>query len=79
MGIVKLEVVKLIQRIKKINYHFLIDDSVIELIAELGFDENYGARPLKRALQDKVEDYIFKATKNTGTGTHFLKQILEFC
>lgn len=64
MGIVKLEVVKLIQRIKKINYHFLIDDSVIELIAEIGFDENYGARPLKRALQDKVEDYISEEILN---------------
>jgi ATP-dependent Clp protease ATP-binding subunit ClpC len=62
--IVKLEVEKLIQRIKKINYHFLIDDSVVELIAEVGFDENYGARPLKRALQDKVEDYISEEILN---------------
>ncbi len=30
----------------------------MDLISEVGFDELYGARPLKRALQDKVEDYI---------------------
>jgi ATP-dependent Clp protease ATP-binding subunit ClpC len=28
------------------------------MISEIGYDEMYGARPLKRAIQDKVEDYI---------------------
>jgi ATP-dependent Clp protease ATP-binding subunit ClpC len=28
------------------------------MISEVGFDEMYGARPLKRAIQDKVEDFI---------------------
>ena len=32
--------------------------SVLDLISEVGFDETYGARPLKRAIQDKVEDFI---------------------
>jgi ATP-dependent Clp protease ATP-binding subunit ClpA len=30
----------------------------LDLISEVGFDETYGARPLKRAIQDKVEDFI---------------------
>jgi ATP-dependent Clp protease ATP-binding subunit ClpC len=28
------------------------------MISKVGFDEMYGARPLKRAIQDKIEDYI---------------------
>ena len=33
-----------------------IDKSIIEYIAKVGFDDVYGARPLKRAVQSKVED-----------------------
>ena len=32
--------------------------SVRDYIAEAGFDEKYGARPLKRAIQNKVEDLL---------------------
>ena len=28
------------------------------MISEIGFDEVYGARPIKRAIQDKLEDFI---------------------
>lgn len=28
------------------------------MISEVGFDETYGARPIKRAIQDKIEDFI---------------------
>ncbi len=35
-----------------------IDDSLIKYIAKIGFDDTYGARPLKRAVQSKVEDYF---------------------
>jgi ATP-dependent Clp protease ATP-binding subunit ClpA len=31
---------------------------LIDYISKVGFDEVYGARPIKRAIQDKVEDYI---------------------
>jgi len=30
----------------------------IDLISKIGFDETYGARPIKRAIQDKVEDLL---------------------
>lgn len=33
-----------------------VRDSVKELIAKEGFDPKYGARPLKRAIQNKIED-----------------------
>ena len=48
-------------RLKEQNYIVEIDDSVKELVAEKGIDTNYGARPLKRAIQSNVEDKIAQA------------------
>ena len=56
--IVVLEVERLQKRLTGLKYNFTFDESVIDLIAEVGYDEMYGARPLKRAIQDKIEDYI---------------------
>jgi ATP-dependent Clp protease ATP-binding subunit ClpC len=56
--IVVLEVEKLQKRLTGLKYNFTFDDTVIDLISEVGYDEIYGARPLKRAIQDKIEDYI---------------------
>jgi ATP-dependent Clp protease ATP-binding subunit ClpC len=56
--IVKIELIKLTDRLTKIKYNFKFDDSIIDMISKVGFDEMYGARPLKRAIQDKIEDYI---------------------
>ena len=56
--IVKLEIDKLIGRLKSMKYNISYESSVIDLISEVGFDEQYGARPIKRAIQDKIEDLI---------------------
>jgi ATP-dependent Clp protease ATP-binding subunit ClpC len=56
--IVVLEVDRLQKRLTGLKYNFTFDESVIDLIAEVGYDEIYGARPLKRAIQDKIEDFI---------------------
>ena len=32
------------------------DDPVLDHLAESGYDQNYGARPLRRAIQNEVED-----------------------
>jgi len=56
--IVKLEIDKLIDRLSSMKYRVSYEQSVIELIAKVGFDEQYGARPIKRAIQDKIEDLI---------------------
>jgi ATP-dependent Clp protease ATP-binding subunit ClpC len=40
------------------KYNVSYEDSVIDYIAKVGFDEQYGARPIKRAIQDKIEDLI---------------------
>jgi ATP-dependent Clp protease ATP-binding subunit ClpC len=56
--IVKLEIDKLIGRLTSMKYNFTYEQSVIEKIAKVGFDELFGARPIKRAIQDKIEDLI---------------------
>ncbi|MCI9178283.1 MAG: ATP-dependent Clp protease ATP-binding subunit [Clostridia bacterium] len=45
-------------RLKEQNMELQIEDSVKELIAKKGIDTNYGARPLKRAIQNMLEDKI---------------------
>ena len=48
-------------RLKEQDYIVEIDDSVKQLVAKKGIDTNYGARPLKRAIQSNVEDKIAEA------------------
>jgi ATP-dependent Clp protease ATP-binding subunit ClpC len=62
--IVKLEIDKLISRLKGLNYNINCDEKVLELISKVGFDETYGARPIKRAIQDKIEDFISEEVLN---------------
>jgi ATP-dependent Clp protease ATP-binding subunit ClpC len=56
--IVKLEINHLINRISQLGYQITYEDSVVDYIAKVGFDEYFGARPIKRAIQDKIEDLI---------------------
>ena len=56
--IVKLEINKLIDRLTSMKYKVSYESSVINFISKVGFDEQYGARPIKRAIQDKIEDLI---------------------
>jgi ATP-dependent Clp protease ATP-binding subunit ClpC len=58
LKIVNVEIDKLINRLTKMGYNIDIDIKVKKFIAEVGFDEKYGARPLKRAIQEKLEDLI---------------------
>jgi ATP-dependent Clp protease ATP-binding subunit ClpC len=62
--IVKLEIEKLINRLNGLNYNITCDESVYDLISKVGFDETYGARPIKRAIQDKIEDFISEEVLN---------------
>jgi ATP-dependent Clp protease ATP-binding subunit ClpC len=56
--IVRLEMSKLVNRLEELKLHFVCDESMIQHIAKVGFDEAFGARPIKRAIQDEVEDFI---------------------
>jgi ATP-dependent Clp protease ATP-binding subunit ClpC len=56
--ITKLEVDKLLKRVLEKHYNFTYDQDLIDYISKVGFDETFGARPIKRAIQDKIEDLI---------------------
>jgi ATP-dependent Clp protease ATP-binding subunit ClpC len=56
--ITKLELDILVKRVKEKNYIFTYSNSLIEFISKVGFDETYGARPIKRAIQENIEDFI---------------------
>lgn len=56
--ITKLEVDRLLKRVLEKKYIFTYDQDLIDYISKVGFDETFGARPIKRAIQDKIEDLI---------------------
>lgn len=56
--ITRIELDKLIFRLNDMKYNLKYDETLVEFISKIGFDSSFGARPLKRAIQDKVEDYI---------------------
>ena len=56
--ITDIELKKLIQRLSEMKYKISYDESLVEYLSKIGYDELYGARPLKRAIQDKVEDLL---------------------
>ncbi|MBR1582800.1 MAG: ATP-dependent chaperone ClpB [Spirochaetales bacterium] len=55
-AIVSLQLRKLADRLSNRNLHLKWDDSVVDLVSEAGFDPDYGARPIKRAIQTMVEN-----------------------
>lgn len=56
--IIDIELKELIDRIKSIGYQFVIEQSAKEFLAKKGLNTQYGARPLKRAIQTYLEDKI---------------------
>jgi ATP-dependent Clp protease ATP-binding subunit ClpC len=56
--IIQIEVDKLNRRLTEKNYKITFDKSVIERIYELNTQEEYGARPLKRIIQNLCEDFL---------------------
>jgi ATP-dependent Clp protease ATP-binding subunit ClpC len=56
--IIELELEKLYARIKDLGYQLTLSAKAKAYIAEKGFDKQFGARPLKRAIQKYVEDTL---------------------
>ena len=56
--IIEIMLNQLQKRMKEQNIELEIDESIKDLIAKKGVDTNYGARPLKRAIQSVLEDRI---------------------
>ena len=56
--IVDIELEGLYKRVETIGYKLVMDDEARKFIANKGYDIQYGARPLKRAIQTHVEDAL---------------------
>ena len=55
-GIADIQIQMLQKRLDDLDLHLHLGDGVLDKIADLGFDPVYGARPLKRAIQQKLEN-----------------------
>lgn len=77
--IIDIELAKLYIRIKDLGYNIQLSDKAKEFIAEKGFDKQYGARPLKRAIQKYVEDVIAEEiiTSKITTGDEIFLDLEE--
>ena len=60
-AIAAIQVDRLLQRLKDNGFEVMITDRLLEKLAEAGFDPVFGARPLKRAIQSRLEDPLSKA------------------
>ena len=58
--IAKIEINNFIDRLKEIDYDVKIDSKVLKFISVKGFDKEFGARPIKRAIQKHLEDPLAK-------------------
>jgi ATP-dependent Clp protease ATP-binding subunit ClpC len=56
--IVDLELNKTLIRSKEIGFELIIEETLKEHLIDVGYDQEYGARPLKRAIQKWVDDYV---------------------
>jgi ATP-dependent Clp protease ATP-binding subunit ClpC len=56
--IIDIELDKLYARVKDLGYTLILSDKAKDFIADKGFDKQFGARPLKRAIQKYVEDAL---------------------
>ena len=59
--IVRLMTHDVIQRLKEMEINLEMSEEAIKIIAKAGFDLEYGARPLKRAIQKELEDQLSEA------------------
>ncbi len=68
--IIEIELAKLIARVADLGYQLALSAEAKSFIAEKGFDKQFGARPLKRAIQKYVEDALAEEiiTSKIGIG-----------
>ena len=72
--IIDVELKGLYNRIEQIGYHIDLSDEAKEFVASKGYDVQFGARPLKRAIQnyleDGISDIIVNGDKKPGDTIH---------
>lgn len=71
LKIVDIELQKSIERAKEIGYTVIPDQSIKDKLFEVGFQPEYGARPLKRAIQrwfdDSITGYVIEKSPKEGS------------
>ena len=70
--IIEIELQKVVNRIKDLNYNITLTKKVKEYLCEKGFDDKFGARPLKRVIQKYIEDVLAEEiiANNLKEGDH---------
>lgn len=56
--IIDIELAKVLKRVELMGLNVEVSDKAKDILADKGWDANYGARPLKRAIQKNVEDVL---------------------
>ena len=64
--IIDLELNGLYKRVNELGYNVVVTDSAKEFISDKGYDVQFGARPLKRAIQKYIEDEMAEMIIRTG-------------
>ncbi|MGK0377831.1 ATP-dependent Clp protease ATP-binding subunit [Patiriisocius sp. Uisw_017] len=64
--IIDIELDQLFERTKDLGYELSLTDKAKDYIADKGFDKEYGARPLKRAIQKYIEDALAEEIINSN-------------
>ncbi|MEF3193438.1 MAG: type VI secretion system ATPase TssH, partial [Halothiobacillaceae bacterium] len=60
-SIVEIQTANLRKRLEGRDMQLVLSDAALDLLGEAGFDPVYGARPLKRAIQQKLENTLAQA------------------
>ncbi len=76
--IAAIQIEKLNQRLKSRNLKIRLDDNAMEHLAQKGYDPTFGARPLKRVIQQEIENplsmAILKGDFGEGSTIHFIQK-----
>ena len=79
--IIDIELAQLYKRIEAMGYKIKLEESARDYIVDKGFDANFGARPLKRAIQKYVEDplaeHIISANLQEGDSINLTYDAVE--
>ena len=75
--IVNVELKPLVKRIADLGYTVELDDEAREFVATKGYDVQFGARPLKRALQSYVEDGVCASTTSASSTWEIKNLVVE--
>ena len=88
-SIIKIQLERLKKRLQEKNISLRLTDKAVDFLAEVGYDPVYGARPLKRAIQKKLETELARAilsgeiqdgqevTANVSAGKIFFEKIVS--